>query len=60
MGILNILTLIKIYETGAQMNCCILTPGWSRISGKGVGMYKGVGGSPCWFYIIFLKYPMKM
>ena len=29
-----------------------------RISGKGVQMYKG--GSHCWFYIIFLKYPMKI
>ena len=23
-------------------------------------MYKGVEGSFCWFYLIFLKYPIKM
>ena len=44
--------------------------GGSRNSGKGVHKYKGVcvcvcvcvkggGGSLCWFYLIFLKYPMK-
>ena len=31
----------------------------SRISGKDVHMYKGMG-SLFWFYLIFLKYPMKM
>ena len=25
-----------------------------------VHVYKGVEGSLCWFYLIFLKYPMKM
>ena len=34
--------------------------GRSRISGNGVHMYKGVGSLLCWFYLIFLKYPMKM
>ena len=32
-----------------------------RISGKGVHMYKGVGVCLlCWFYLVFLKYPIKM
>ena len=30
------------------------------ISGKGVHMYKGVGVRFADFYLIFLKYPMKM
>ena len=34
--------------------------GESRISGKGVGMYKGLGGSLCRFNLFFLKYPMIM
>ena len=34
--------------------------GGSRISVKGVHMFKGVGGWLCRFYLIFLKYPMKM
>ena len=34
--------------------------GGSRISGKGIYMYIGVGGSLCLFYLIFLIYPMKM
>ena len=39
----------------------IIFRGGSRISGKGVHMYKwGGGGSLCWSYLIFLKYPMKM
>ena len=29
-------------------------------SGKGVHVYKGVGGSLCCFSLIFLKYPMRM
>ena len=37
---------------------CIYRVG-SRISGKGVHMYK-VLGSLFWFYLICLKYPMKM
>ena len=31
----------------------------SRISGKGFFMYKSVGGSLCWFYLIFLNTPWK-
>ena len=39
-----------------------------RISGKRAHAYKdvcvcgrgGVGGSLCWFYLIFLKHPMKV
>ena len=27
---------------------------------KGGYIYRGVGGSLCWFYLIFLKYPMKI
>ena len=34
--------------------------GRSRISVKGVSMYKGTGGLLCRFYLIFLKYNMKM
>ena len=34
--------------------------GGSRISGKGVHMYKGVGFALLIFSLIFLKYPMKM
>ena len=34
--------------------------GGSRISGKVVHVYKGMGESFCWFYFICLKYPMKM
>ena len=35
--------------------------GGSRISGKGAHnfMYRGVGGSLCWFYLIFLNIPWK-
>ena len=35
-----------------------------KISGKGVHMYNGmhvcVGSSLCWFYLMFLNYPLKM
>ena len=34
--------------------------GGSRISGKGVHGCVKEGGLLCWFYLIFLKYPMKM
>ena len=35
--------------------------GGSRTSGEGVHMYKGVGVALLfYFYLIFLKYPMKM
>ena len=34
--------------------------GRSRISEKGVHLYKGVGGLLCYYYLIFLKYHMKM
>ena len=34
--------------------------GGSRISGMGDHMYKSVGFSLCRFYLILLKYPLKM
>ena len=34
--------------------------GESKISGKGVRMHKGVGVRFASFYLIFLKYPLKM
>ena len=37
-----------------------LTRGGCRISGKGVHIYQGMGGSLCGFNLIFLKYPMKL
>ena len=43
------------------LTCLYTYRGGSRISGKGfINMYKGVGGWLCRFYLIFLKYLMKM
>ena len=53
------LLAFSILEIGSTL-FFMFTRGRSRISGKGIHMYKGVGGSLCWFYLIFLKYPIKM
>ena len=42
---------------GLPVSSGLIIRGGSRISGKGVHIYRG---SLCWFYLIFLKYPMKM
>ena len=52
------LELLESTELDYMEFWCIYRVG-SRISGKGVHMYKGAGFAIV-IYLIFLKYPMKM
>ena len=46
-----------IDATGRELGCIVGGGGGSRISGKGVHMYKGVGGSLADFISFFLNIP---
>ena len=48
---------INIFEFG--LGLWNWSMGRSRIYGKGVHIYKGVGGSLCWFYLIYFNIPWK-
>ena len=52
----HLCSLVRVFDRRSMGN---QGRGGSRIYGKGVRMFKGMGGLHCWFYLIFLKYPMK-
>ena len=49
-----------LHENIVKTLAIVMNRGGSRISGKGVHMYKGVGVGFADFISFFLKYPMKM
>ena len=56
----NKLLLISVDRFLTNITDVISSSGGSRISRMGVHMYIGRAELRCWFYLIFLKYPMKM